>query len=149
MRQRQEWQQSLLPPCHHFPNKSPTCISRGFWYPSEVAYFFHEHKHESIQSQCLCECPVSGQFYVPTPHVPDYLVWAILATIFCCQPFGIVAIVFSALTISAKQRGDFQTAIENAKKTKLFLLISVFAQLISFIAVVCFLFLGAIMGALQ
>ncbi|MGB4290272.1 MAG: CD225/dispanin family protein, partial [Dethiobacteria bacterium] len=23
----------------------------------------------------------------------DYLVWAILATIFCCLPFGIVAIV--------------------------------------------------------
>ena len=28
--------------------------------------------------------------------VPNYLVWAILATIFCCIPFGIVAIVYSS-----------------------------------------------------
>ena len=32
----------------------------------------------------------------PTPHVPNYLVQAILVTIFCCLPFGIASIVYAA-----------------------------------------------------
>ena len=36
--------------------------------------------------------PVAG----PPPYVPNHLVWAILVTIFCCLPFGIVSIVYAA-----------------------------------------------------
>ncbi len=32
--------------------------------------------------------------------IPTYLVQAILVTIFCCQPFGIVSIVFAAIATS-------------------------------------------------
>jgi hypothetical protein len=37
--------------------------------------------------------PLGGQ---PSTHVPNYLVQAILVTIFCWLPFGIVAIVYAA-----------------------------------------------------
>ena len=63
------------------------------------------------------------QFNMTTPNVPDYLVWSILLTLCCCPPLGIVGIVFSVMANSAKQQGDFQTAMEHAKKAKLFLLI--------------------------
>ena len=55
----------------------------------------------------------------PPPHVPNYLVPAILVTIFCCLPFGIVAIVFAAQVNGKVAAGDFagaQRASQDAKK---------------------------------
>jgi hypothetical protein len=52
-------------------------------------------------------------------RVPNYLVPSILATIFCCVPLGIVAIVYSAQVNSKLEAGDFEGAVkasENAKK---------------------------------
>ena len=43
----------------------------------------------------------------PRAHVPNNLVWAILATLFCCLPGGIVAIVYAA-------RVDGKLAVELA-----------------------------------
>ena len=60
--------------------------------------------------------PVAG--YQPRPHVPTYLVPAILSTIFCCIPFGIVAIVFAAQVGSKLHAGDVigaQRASTNAR----------------------------------
>lgn len=37
-----------------------------------------------------------GQQYAQGPAPDNYLVWAILSTVFCCIPFGIVSIVFAA-----------------------------------------------------
>lgn len=62
--------------------------------------------------------------YTPTyraedrPHVPNHLVWAILATIFCCLPTGIVSIVYAAQVDSLIAAGNFagaRQASENAK----------------------------------
>ena len=46
------------------------------------------------------------------------LVGAILATIFCCQPFGIVAIVFAAQVDTAWSAGNYAAAHENAEKAR-------------------------------
>ena len=46
----------------------------------------------------------------PPPHVPNYLVQAILVTIFCCLPFGIVSIVFAAQVNGKLQAGDIAGA---------------------------------------
>ena len=42
----------------------------------------------------------------PPPHIPNYLVQAILVTIFCCLPFGIVSIVYAAQVNGKLQAGD-------------------------------------------
>ena len=51
---------------------------------------------------------------------PDnYLVWAILCTILCCLPLGIVSIVYAAKVDGLYSSGDFdgaQEAADNAKK---------------------------------
>jgi hypothetical protein len=39
-----------------------------------------------------------------------YLVQSILVTLFCCQPFGVVAIVFAAMTMGKNSSGDFAAA---------------------------------------
>ncbi|HTX97222.1 MAG TPA: CD225/dispanin family protein [Mycobacterium sp.] len=51
---------------------------------------------------------------------PDnYLVWAILSTVLCCLPLGIVSIVYSTKVSSLWSQGRYaeaQAAAENAKK---------------------------------
>ena len=56
---------------------------------------------------------------MPAPVVPNYLVQAILCTLFCCLPAGIVSIVYAAQVNSKLSVGDRAGAIqssENAKK---------------------------------
>ena len=51
-------------------------------------------------------------------NVPNYLVWSILATIFCCIPFGIPAIVFASQVDSKLSAGDYEGALESSRKAK-------------------------------
>jgi Interferon-induced transmembrane protein/zinc-ribbon domain len=54
----------------------------------------------------------------PPVYVPNYLVFAILATVFCCLPAGIPAIVYAAQVNGKLQAGDIagaQIASKNAK----------------------------------
>lgn len=50
---------------------------------------------------------------------PNYLVFAILTTIFCCQILGIVSIVFAAQVNSKWNSGDLQGALEAIRNAKL------------------------------
>jgi len=62
--------------------------------------------------------PVTGVVLPPGATVPNYLVFAILATVFCCLPAGIPAIVFAAQVNGKLQAGDLagaQAASNNAK----------------------------------
>ncbi len=67
-----------------------------------------------------CGTPVSGNDAVTAPpsappessgvhpvHIPSYLAQAILATLFCCMPFGIVAIVYAAQVNGRLAAGDY------------------------------------------
>lgn len=48
--------------------------------------------------------------------VPSRLVPAILITLFCCVPFGIVAIVYAAQANGKLAAGNYQGALEDSKK---------------------------------
>lgn len=63
-----------------------------------------------------------GPYGPPMVRVPDYLVWSIL-TLFCCQPLGIAAIVFSALTIGDKNGGRIDSAVKNSQWAKTMVMI--------------------------
>lgn len=77
-----------------------------------------------------------------TPHQPqpalvvasdkpdNYLVWAILATICCCLPTGIAAIVFAAQVDSKWAGGDYDGAREASEKAKLWSWISLGAGIV-------------------
>ncbi len=49
---------------------------------------------------------------------PNYLVWAILTTIFCCLPFGIISIVFAAQVNSKWVAGDYNGARKASNNAK-------------------------------
>lgn len=73
-------------------------------------------------------------------HVPNHLVWAILSTLFCCLPFGIVAIVFAAQVNSKLQAGDVAGALESSRKAKIWCWASVAGWLV--VCVIYLLFFG-------
>ena len=53
------------------------------------------------------------------PPKPDNcLVWAILSTLCCCLPFGVVAIVYAAQVDGKYAAGDYQGAVDSASKAK-------------------------------
>lgn len=55
----------------------------------------------------------------PQPNVPNYLVQAILTTIFCCLPFGIVSIVYAAQVNGKVAAGDRAGALESSRKARM------------------------------
>ncbi len=62
--------------------------------------------------------PAYGQ--PPGTPPPNYLVPAILSTIFCCLPLGIASIVFAAQVNGKYQVGDLAGAQESSSKAKKF-----------------------------
>ena len=66
----------------------------------------------------------TGVVLPPGTTVPNYLVFAILATVFCCLPAGIPAIVYAAQVNSKLQVGDLAGAQLASKNAKLWCLIS-------------------------
>lgn len=71
-------------------NVAPGMGYQSRYMPRQVA----EHK----EPQELPKCP------------PTNMVWAIISTVFCCTPAGIVAIIFAYLTKKNYNNGDFRRA---------------------------------------
>lgn len=80
----------------------------------------------------------------PVPAPPDSnLVWAILTTVFCCAPLGIVSIVYAAQVSSKWTAGDYAGAVESADKAKRFAIwAAVVGVVVSVLTVVGVLMLG-------
>ncbi len=54
----------------------------------------------------------------PGPRPDTYLVWAILATLFCCLPFGVVSIVYAAQVDSRWAEHRYDEAYRNSRLAK-------------------------------
>ena len=95
------------------------------------------------------EPPASTQPYAAqgTSSPPNYLVWAILSTIFCFLPLGIVSIVFSAQVNSKWAIGDIagaQRASELAKKLTIWtVVVGVIGDIVAVVALIA---LGTLLG---
>ena len=65
------------------------------------------------------------------PKPSNYLVWAILSTIFCCLPFGIVSIVYAAKVDNLWNAGKYYEAEDASRKAKIWMLVAVIIGVIS------------------
>lgn len=82
---------------------------------------------------------------------PNYLAFAIITTIFCCQILGIVSIVFAAQVNSRWNAGDIAGANDASRNAKLWAWIAfasgLLAVVVSLILIVGFgMFAGALSG---
>jgi hypothetical protein len=91
------------------------------------------------------QAPSYGGGYGPPvgPPPPNYLVWAILSTIFCCLPLGIVSIVFAAQVNSKWSTGDVAGAHDSSEKAKKF---AIWSALVSVVLVVLYILLIVVIG---
>ncbi|HEY1785038.1 MAG TPA: CD225/dispanin family protein [Pirellulales bacterium] len=55
----------------------------------------------------------------PQVRIPTYLVQSILATVFCCMPFGVVAIVYAAQAGARVSAGDYAGAKRASDSAKM------------------------------
>lgn len=100
--------------------------------------------------------PSSGGYGAPPPPPPvqygaqggaagappnNYLVWAILSTLFCCLPLGVASIVSSTQVNSKWAMGDYAGAQDSSEKAKKFALWGAIAG-----AVVIVLYLVLVVG---
>jgi len=64
-------------------------------------------------------------------EVPNHLVWAILVTIFCCLPFGIVAIVYAAQVSSRLAARDYAGALAASRSARMWCWIALIVGLVA------------------
>ena len=89
--------------------------------------------------------PPGGGYGAAQEKINNYLVPAILATLFCCLPTGIVAIIMAAQVNSKLATGDVAGARQSAKNAKTWTFVSVGLGLLAIILwVVLVVFLGVL-----
>lgn len=77
------------------------------------------------------------------PPKPDnYLVWSILATLFCCLIGGIIAIIYSTQVDSKYNAGDYAGAESAAKTAKTWVIVSVAIGAVGVLAYLGFFAVG-------
>ncbi|MGH8992646.1 MAG: CD225/dispanin family protein [Acidimicrobiia bacterium] len=83
----------------------------------------------------------------PTGPKPDnHLVWAILSTVLCCLPLGIVSIVFAAQVDSKWSSGDYAGAQESSEKAKKFAVLSAGLAAAGIVLFFLFVLVGTVMS---
>ena len=91
--------------------------------------------------------PVGGGS--PPQPIPNYLVHAILVTLCCCLPFGIVSIIYATQVNSKRDMGDIAGAMEASNNAKKWAMIGAGVGVVWLIIVIAFnglAFLAALAG---
>ena len=81
-------------------------------------------------------------------YVPNHLVWAILSTLFCCLPLGIVSIVYASQVDGKRAAGDLAGARTASDKAKFWAMLSAGLALVPLVLYVLFLVVLGGVGAL-
>lgn len=99
--------------------------------------------YQQPQMQQPYQQPYQQQDYGTPP--PTNMVWAVLCTIFCCLPFGIVAIIKASNVNSAWYSGNRELAVRNSKDAMKWAGYGVLASVIGII--LYFVFIVGLIGA--
>jgi hypothetical protein len=91
----------------------------------------------------------TGVVLPPGATVQNYLVFAILATVFCCLPAGIPAIVYAAQVNGKLQAGDLAGAQAASNNAKMWCLISLGLGLGIIVLYVVLIMVGVLSGIHQ
>lgn len=83
----------------------------------------------------------------PQASIPNYLVPAILTTVFCCLPFGVVSIVYAAQVNGKVENGDRSGAVESSRKARMWAWVSFGVGLVAIILALVLGVFSAILGA--
>ncbi|MHC3002862.1 CD225/dispanin family protein [Gordonia sp. GN26] len=107
------------------------------------------YPHDPNQPPNYGAAPGYGQqpygAYAPGPEPDNNLVWAILSTILCCLPLGIVSIVKSLSVRKLWMAGDFAGAQRAADEAKKWAIWGAIAGIVGSILIVVIYFVIAVL----
>lgn len=83
-----------------------------------------------------------------SPAVSNNLVWAILSTLFCCIPLGIVSIVQAAKVNGLLAAGDIAGARDAADKAKKWAIYAAVAGIVVFVLYIVLVMVLGLGGAM-
>lgn len=96
----------------------------------------HHQQQYQPQSNYQQQSQYQHTYQPQQPNMPkpyNNMVWAILTTIFCCLPFGIISIVKASSVDRLYNSGDYNGAYEAAKSAKQYAITSAILGLIGFV----------------
>ncbi len=122
-----------------FPDTKVRCEGMSDWRSaaevSELAFLFTKKEvppfHQYAPGDAVDSSASLEQTYTQKPD--SYLVWSILATVFCCLPFGIAGIVYASRVDSYWVQGYYEAAYKASKKARLYTIISVLCAIIPYV----------------
>ena len=82
-------------------------------------------------------------------NIPNYLVFAILTTVFCCLPAGVVSIVYAAQVNSKVAAGDIAGAMSASKNAKMWAMISAGVGVVVIVLYIIFMVIMGGLGAMN
>ena len=88
-----------------------------------------ELQHAMPQSP-MPQPPMPQPPVVPEAEAPTNLVWAVIATVMCCQITGVIAIVYGAMTSSANSAGNYEKARRYSDIAQIWVMVSIVLGLI-------------------
>lgn len=91
----------------------------------------HPYGYQQPQPQQPSQSYYGQQQSSVMPRPDNNLVWAILSTILCCLPLGIVSIVYSCKVNGLYEQGRYKEATDAAENAKKFAIISAICGLVA------------------
>ena len=76
-------------------------------------------------------CAKRVRAFTPPPPIPNYLVGAIVSTLCCCLPFGVVSLIYAAQVNSKLAAGDIAGAQRASNNAKLWMWIAIGAGVLT------------------
>ena len=78
-------------------------------------------------------CRAPAEPMAPEGGIPNYLVWSIVVTLFCCMPAGIVSIVYASQVNTKLAADDVAGAMQASRAAKNWIIASVAIGLLAVI----------------
>lgn len=97
-------------------------------------------------AQCSAVLEETADGIVTRPQIPNHLTLATLVTVFCCIPFGIVAIIYAAQVNPRLMEGDYAGALDASKKAAIWCWVSFGVGLVILLPFFVFVVLRTALG---
>lgn len=133
------------PPAPHAPQPQPEYQQPQAAYQQQ----YQQPQYQQPQYQ-QPQYQQQGQQPYQQPILPpdNYLAWAVVVTILCCVPFGIVAIIKAASVNGLWNTGNYDKAYEASASAKKWIIITVIVGIVSQLLSTGFMILSGVMSNL-
>ena len=109
-------------PCTH-PQEAPVDVEQPYAEVRETLIMDQEPVRPAPQPRQQAPGVAPCEPCEPCP--PTYVAWSIIATVLCCIPLGIPAIIFSSMVKSAYYRGDLEKARRYSNRAQWFIILAI------------------------